>query len=59
MRRRRFRNQRLSNYQHEYDKIKGILDHVITPPGLNQEYYNNEKIFKNHAITRIRILITI
>ena len=41
MRRRILRNQRLFNYQNEYDKIKGILDHVITPPRLNQEYYKN------------------
>ena len=41
MRRRILKNQRLSNYQNEYDKIKAILDHVITPKGLNPDYYKD------------------
>jgi hypothetical protein len=27
------KNQRSATYQNEYDKIKSILDHVITPKG--------------------------
>ena len=54
MRRRALRNQRLSNYQHEYDKIKGTLDHVITPPGLNQEYYKNRiKFLENMGLNAV------
>ena len=54
MRRRILRNQRLSNYQNEYDKIKGILDHVITPPGLNQEYYKNRiKFLENKGLNAV------
>ena len=39
MRRRTLKNQRLSNYQNEYDKIKGILDHIIVPTGHSLQYY--------------------
>ena len=39
MRRRILKNQRLSNYQNEYDKIKGILDHTIVPTGHSLQYY--------------------
>ena len=53
MRKRILRNQRLSNYQNEYDKIKNILDHVITPPGLTQEYYKNRiNLFRNYGLER-------
>ena len=41
MRRRILKNQRSSNYQNEYDKVKSILDHVTLPKGLNPEYYKN------------------
>jgi len=41
MRRRILKNQRSHNFQNEYDKIKAMLYHVITPKGLNPEYYEN------------------
>ena len=41
MRRRILKNQRISNYQNEYDKIKGILDHTIVPTGHSLQYYND------------------
>ena len=41
MRRRILKNQRLSNYQNEYDKIKGILDHTIVPTGHSLQYYKD------------------
>ena len=40
-RRRLLKNQRSHNFQNEYDKIKAIVYHVITPKGLNPEYYEN------------------
>ena len=41
MRRRILKNQRSHNFQNEYDKIKAILYHVVTPKELNPEYYEN------------------
>jgi hypothetical protein len=41
MRRRILKNQRISNYQNEYDKIKGILDHTIVPTGHSLQYYKD------------------
>ena len=41
MRRRIFKNQRISNYQNDYDKIKGILDHTIVPTGHSLQYYKD------------------
>ena len=41
MRRRILKNQRSHNFQNEYDKIKAMLFLVITPKGLNPEYYEN------------------
>ena len=54
MRRRILRNQRLSNYQNEYDKIKNILEHGIAPPRLNQDYYRNRiKFSKNLGLNAV------
>ena len=41
MRRGILENQRSHNFQNEYDKIKAMLYHVITPKGFNPEYYEN------------------
>jgi hypothetical protein len=41
MRRRILKNQRLSNDQNEYDKIKGIRDHIIVTTGHSLQYYKD------------------
>ena len=41
MRRRILKNQRQANYQTEFDKIKGIRDHTITPKGHSLQSYKD------------------